>query len=57
MLSGDDVTGGFSLRAEGGVALVEAVVEVAVSGPVESRALAAESVGPDVLAESELHLV
>ena len=55
VLAGDDVAGGFSLRAEGGVALVEAVVEVAVSGPVERWALAAEAVGLDVLAESELH--
>ena len=55
VLAGDDVAGGFALRAEGGVALVEAVVEVAVGGPVERWALAAEAVGLDVLAESELH--
>ena len=32
VLAGDDVAGGFSLRAEGGVAPVEAGVEVAVDG-------------------------
>ena len=35
MLSGDDVAGGFSLRAESGVTLVEAGVEVAVGGLAE----------------------
>ena len=55
MLSGDHVAGGFSLGAEGGVALVEAGVEVAVDGLGDGRALAAEAVGLDVAAEIEFH--
>ena len=54
-LSGDDVAGGVSLGAEGGVALVEAVVEVAVGGLAERGGLALESVGADVAAELVLH--
>jgi hypothetical protein len=55
VLAGDDVAGGFSLGAEGGVALVEAVVEVAVGGLAERWGLALESVGADVAAELVLH--
>ena len=55
MLSGDDVAGGVSLRAERGVTLVEAGVEVAVGGLAERWGLALESVGADVAAELVLH--
>jgi hypothetical protein len=55
VLAGDEVAAGGGGGAEGGVALVEAVVEVA-PGPVgEGGGFAAGSVGLDVAAEGELH--
>jgi len=55
VLAGDDVAGGFSLGAEGGVVAVEAGVEVAVDGFGDGWAFAAEAVGLDVAAEIVLH--
>ncbi len=55
VLAGDEVAAGGRSGAEGAVALVEAVVEVAPCSVGEGWGLAAGSVGLDVAAEGVLH--
>jgi hypothetical protein len=55
VLAGDEVAAGGGGGAEGGVALVETVVEVAPGSIGEGGGFAAGSVGLDVAAECELH--